>query len=46
MAASLMKALELATNQVTHFYSDKKNTEEIINLIDMLSPLQIRLVGK
>jgi DDE superfamily endonuclease len=30
-------ALELATNQVTHFYSEKKNTEEIIKLIDMLA---------
>ena len=29
-------ALELATNQVTHFYSEKKNTEEIIKLIDVL----------
>jgi len=25
-------ALELSTNQVTHFYSDKKNTAEMINL--------------
>jgi transposase len=29
-------ALELATNQVTHFYSEKKNTDEIVKLIDML----------
>jgi transposase len=29
-------ALELATNQVTHFYSEKKNTDEIIKLIDVL----------
>lgn len=29
-------ALELATNQVTHFYSDKKDTEEMIKLLDIL----------
>ncbi|NOJ40902.1 IS630 family transposase [Bradyrhizobium australiense] len=29
-------ALELSTNQVTHFYSDKKNTAEIIKLLDLL----------
>ena len=29
-------ALELSTNQVTHFYSTKKNTFEMIKLIDML----------
>jgi transposase len=29
-------ALELATNQVTHFYSEKKNTDEIIKLMEML----------
>jgi DDE superfamily endonuclease len=29
-------ALELETNQVTHFYSEKKNTDEIIKLIEML----------
>ncbi|XIA67048.1 IS630 family transposase [Bradyrhizobium sp. TZ2] len=29
-------ALELATNQVTHFYSEKKNTDEIVKLIEML----------
>ncbi len=29
-------ALELATNQVTHFYSEKKNTDEIIKLIETL----------
>jgi DDE superfamily endonuclease len=29
-------ALELATNQVTHFYSEKKNTDEIIKLIEKL----------
>jgi DDE superfamily endonuclease len=29
-------ALELATNQVTHFYSERKNTEEMIKLIEML----------
>ena len=29
-------ALELSTNQVTHFYSKKKNTEEMIKLLDIL----------
>lgn len=29
-------ALELSTNQMTHFYSLKKNTDEMIKLIDML----------
>jgi hypothetical protein len=29
-------ALELSTNQVTHFYSEKKNTEEMIKLLDLL----------
>ncbi|WFU46084.1 IS630 family transposase (plasmid) [Bradyrhizobium sp. CB82] len=29
-------ALELSTNQVTHFYSGKKNTAEIIKLLDLL----------
>jgi transposase-like protein len=29
-------ALELSTNQVTHFYSEKKNTEEMIKLLDVL----------
>ena len=29
-------ALELSTNQVTHFYSDKKDTEEMIKLLDFL----------
>jgi hypothetical protein len=29
-------ALELSTNQVSHFYSDKKNTAEIIKLLDRL----------
>ncbi|WP_426671892.1 IS630 family transposase [Mucilaginibacter sp. McL0603] len=29
-------ALELSTNQVTHFYSRKKDTEEMIKLIDLL----------
>jgi transposase len=32
----LTAALELATNQVRHFYSERKNTEETIKLIDML----------
>jgi len=29
-------ALELSTNQVTHFFSDKKNTFEMIKLIEVL----------
>ncbi len=29
-------ALELSTNQVTHFYSNKKNTTEMIKLMDLL----------
>ncbi|MBT4933968.1 MAG: IS630 family transposase [Rhodospirillaceae bacterium] len=29
-------ALELSKNQVTHFYSDKKNTDEMIKLVDIL----------
>jgi transposase len=29
-------ALELATNQVTHFYSLKKNTDEMIKMADLL----------
>lgn len=29
-------ALELSTNQVTHFYSEKKNTNEVIKLLEML----------
>ncbi len=29
-------ALELSTNQVTHFYSEKKNTAEIIKLMNIL----------
>lgn len=29
-------ALELSTNQVTHFYSDKKNTDEMIRMLDVL----------
>ena len=29
-------ALELSTNQVTHFYSDKKDTEEMIALLRLL----------
>ena len=29
-------ALELSTNQVTHFYSVRKNTEEMIKLLDIL----------
>jgi len=29
-------ALELSRNQVTHFYSDKKNTDEMIKMMDIL----------
>jgi transposase len=29
-------ALELSTNQVTHFYSEKKNTDEMIKLLDLI----------
>lgn len=29
-------ALELCTNQVTHFFSDRKNTQEMIRLVDIL----------
>lgn len=29
-------AIELSTNQVIHFYSDKKNTEEMIKLLNIL----------
>ena len=29
-------ALELSTNQVTHFYSEKKNTDEVIKLLQIL----------
>jgi transposase len=29
-------ALELSTNQITHFYSEKKNTEEMIRMLDTL----------
>ena len=29
-------ALELSTNQVTHFYSEKKNTDEMIKLLEVL----------
>jgi len=29
-------ALELSTNQVTHFYSNKKNTAEMIKLLELL----------
>ncbi len=29
-------ALELSTNQITHFYSNKKNTDEMIKLLHML----------
>lgn len=30
-------ALELSTNQITHFYSKKKNTEEMIKLVEVLT---------
>ena len=29
-------ALELSTNQVTHFYSEKKNTDEMLRMLDVL----------
>lgn len=29
-------ALELSTNQVTHFYSEKKNTDEMIRMLELL----------
>jgi hypothetical protein len=29
-------ALELASNQITHFYSERKNTEEMIRLLEIL----------
>ena len=29
-------ALELSTNQITHFYSEKKNTDEMIKLLDLI----------
>ncbi len=32
----LTAALELSTNQVTHFYSNKKNTDEMIRLLEIL----------
>jgi transposase len=32
----LTAALELSSNQVTHFYSSKKNTEEMIRTMDLL----------
>ena len=32
----LTAALELSENQVTHFYSDRKNTEEMLKLLEML----------
>ena len=32
----LTAALELSTNQITHFYSEKKNTEEMIKLLNVL----------
>lgn len=32
----LTAALELSTNQVTHFYSKRKNTSEMIKLLDIL----------
>jgi transposase len=32
----LVAALELSTNQVTHFYSKKKDTEEMLKLLDIL----------
>jgi hypothetical protein len=32
----LTGALKLSTNQITHFYSEKKNTDEMIKLLDIL----------
>lgn len=32
----LTGALELSTNQITHFYSDNKNTAEMIKMVEML----------
>ena len=32
----LTAALELSSNQITHFYSDKKNTAEMIKMMDVL----------
>jgi transposase len=32
----LTAALELGTNQITHFYSEKKNTMEMIKIIDLV----------
>ena len=32
----LTAALELSENQVTHFYSEKKNTDEMLKLLDIL----------
>lgn len=32
----LTAALELSENQVTHFYSDRKNTDEMLKLLEML----------
>jgi hypothetical protein len=29
-------ALELRTNQITHFYSERKNTDEMIKMVDIL----------
>ena len=40
-------ALELSTNQITHFYSRKKDTEEMVKLLDMRQHTflsQIRMV--
>jgi transposase len=38
-------ALELSTNQLTHFYSDKKNTAEMIRLLEVLLD-QYKGIGK
>ena len=32
----MMAALELSSNQITHFYTDKKNTDEVIKIVDIL----------
>ena len=37
-------ALELSENQVTHFYSDKKNTGEMIKLLEELINRNVKRV--
>jgi len=33
----LTAALELSANQIVHFYSEKKDTEEMIKLLEVLT---------